>query len=53
VPEGTVPTVDEAIERLEHLRAHGPTATAFTFRARFEPAADGPRLGDERDACPA
>ncbi len=53
VPEGTVPTVEEAIERLEHLRAHGPTSTAFTFRQRFEPGAPAPRLGDERDACPA
>lgn len=38
IPEGTVPTVDEAVARLDHLRAQGPTPTAFTFRHRFEPA---------------
>ena len=36
VPAGTVPTVADAMERLHHLRAHGPTAEAFTFRERFE-----------------
>lgn len=39
IDEGTIPTVDEAIERLEHLRAHGPTPRAFTFRQRFAPDA--------------
>ena len=42
IAEGTIPTVDDAIARLDHLRAHGPTPTAFTFRHRFAP-----------DACPA
>ncbi|MVM36013.1 DUF3291 domain-containing protein [Spirosoma sp. HMF4905] len=32
VPTGHVPTVEEAKERLEHLNAHGPGPTAFTFR---------------------
>ena len=41
IPEGTVPTVEEAIARLEHLRAHGPTPTAFTFVRRFEPQCQG------------
>ena len=35
VPAGTIPTVEEAIARLHHLRAHGPTAEAFTFRTRM------------------
>jgi Domain of unknown function (DUF3291) len=54
IPEGTIPTVEESIARLEHLRAHGPTPTAFTFRHRFEPdgGADA-RLGSERDTCTA
>jgi hypothetical protein len=34
-PAGRLPTVDEAKARLEHLRAHGPTAQAFTFREFF------------------
>ena len=33
-----LPTVADAAERLTHLRQHGPTPTAFTFRERF-PAA--------------
>ena len=37
IPEGTIPTVDNAIARLAHLRAHGPSPMAFTFRHRFEP----------------
>jgi hypothetical protein len=39
VEDGHRPTVAEALERLEHLRAHGPTDHAFTFR-------------DARDRCP-
>jgi hypothetical protein len=35
VPAGHVPTVGEAEERLEHLREHGPTPQAFTFKQRF------------------
>jgi hypothetical protein len=32
IDEGTIPSVADALERLEHLRAHGPSGTAFTFR---------------------
>ena len=32
VPVGHRPTPAEALDRLAHLRRHGPTATAFTFR---------------------
>ncbi len=53
IPEGTIPTVEEALERLAHLRAHGPTPTAFTFRHRFEPGGDGAEVGTDRDTCPA
>ena len=53
IPEGTIPTVENAIERLEHLRAHGPTPTAFTFRQRFEPGDDVMQQGNDRDVCPA
>jgi hypothetical protein len=53
IPEGTIPTVEDAIARLEHLRVHGPTPRAFTFRHRFEPGDDDVRLGGERDICPA
>jgi hypothetical protein len=43
VPAGHRPTVIEAMERLDHLRAHGPTAEAFTFRNPF-PAPVLPRV---------
>ncbi|MFL5895165.1 MAG: DUF3291 domain-containing protein [Thermoleophilaceae bacterium] len=41
VEAGTVPTLDEAKARLDHLDAHGPTPYAFTFKRPFaaEPAA--------------
>jgi heme-degrading monooxygenase HmoA len=35
VPAGSLPTLEEARERLEYLWAHGPTARAFTFRHLF------------------
>jgi Domain of unknown function (DUF3291) len=44
IPAGHIPTVTEAITRLDHLRAHGPTPEAFTFKQRFPPpgTAGGP-----------
>jgi hypothetical protein len=35
IPAGHVPTVAEALERLQHLGAHGPVPYAFTFRMPF------------------
>ena len=35
VPEGHVPTVTEAQEKLEYLTRHGSTAEAFTFSKPF------------------
>jgi hypothetical protein len=40
VPAGHTPTVAEALARLEHLRANGPTPHAFTFREKY-PAPGG------------
>jgi uncharacterized protein DUF3291 len=37
VPAGRIPTVEEALARLEHLRRHGPGATAFSFSQRYPP----------------
>lgn len=53
IPEGAVPTVAEGEERLRHLRVHGPTPHAFTFRNPF-PDTDGlaVRVDDDR-SCPA
>ena len=35
VAVGHIPTVEEAKARLEHLRRHGESATAFSFLRRF------------------
>jgi hypothetical protein len=37
VPEGHIPSVDEAEERLALLRRQGPGPLAFTFKKRFGP----------------
>jgi heme-degrading monooxygenase HmoA len=48
VPAGTTPGLEDAEERLAHLRAHGATPRAFTLR---EPApAPGVHLGRRGDA---
>jgi inactivated superfamily I helicase len=52
VAAGTLPTIDEALARLDHLRAAGPTPEAFTFRHPF-PHPGGPSVAaDDRNACP-
>lgn len=55
VPRGHRPSVEEAIARLDTLRANGPTAEAFTFRAAFAPP--GPAVanapGSFAAECPA
>jgi hypothetical protein len=43
IPAGHIPGLDEAKARLEHLRAHGPSPFAFTFRECF------PRPGEDRE----
>lgn len=37
VPVGLRPTIEDATARLEHLAEHGPSAHAFTLKARFGP----------------
>jgi hypothetical protein len=37
VPAGRQPSVEEAEERLDYLRRHGPTPRAFGFKSRFAP----------------
>ncbi|MGH9009982.1 MAG: DUF3291 domain-containing protein [Acidimicrobiia bacterium] len=52
IPAGTVPTVDEALARLDHLRTVDPSPEAFTFRQPF-PRPGGPTVAaDERNSCP-
>ena len=37
VPAGHNPTPAEGVERLEHLREHGPSPYAFSFRDNYDP----------------
>ena len=37
IPAGSIPTVAEALERLDRLATHGSGPEAFTFRKRFAP----------------
>jgi hypothetical protein len=56
IPRGHTPTVHEAEERVKHLRAHGPTAYAFTLRVHFpSPDSDDTDmlLSPEDWTCPA
>lgn len=38
VEDGHIPTLNEALERLEHLRNNGDTAYSFTFKTNFTAA---------------
>ncbi len=40
IPAGHIPTVTEALERLQHLKEHGPCPEAFTFRKSFPSPGD-------------
>jgi heme-degrading monooxygenase HmoA len=52
VPEGHIPAVAEAEDRLRTLDRLGPTSQAFTFRRHFpSPSAAG--VDDDRWLCPA
>lgn len=35
VPPGSIPTIEQAAERLDNLRKQGPTVRAFTFKQIF------------------
>jgi hypothetical protein len=38
VSAGSIPTIAEAVQRLAHLREHGPSPRAFNFREQFPPS---------------
>ncbi|MBM3670743.1 MAG: DUF3291 domain-containing protein [Actinobacteria bacterium] len=54
IPAGMLPDIEDAKRRLEHIRTHGPTPTAFAFRQSFPPDAkvDAVADVDDRRACP-
>jgi hypothetical protein len=50
IPAGEIPTVSDAFARLWMLERFGPTAHAFTFKARFPaPGLDGPPVDHQPD----
>jgi hypothetical protein len=51
IPAGHIPTVDEAMERLTLLRAHGPSPRAFTFREDYTPEDCTPEDSASEDAA--
>jgi hypothetical protein len=51
IPAGHIPTVAEAIERLEHFRRHGPTPFAFSFRQPFPPSVSASPIEPILDEC--
>jgi len=50
VAAGQLPSVGEALGKLEQLRTHGPTAAAFTFRNPFPAPGTKPTRPPEVDA---
>lgn len=50
VPVGHIPTVEEGMERIASLRAHGPSIEAFTFKQPFA-APDGTAPLPVLDEC--
>jgi hypothetical protein len=56
VPRGHRPSTEESEQRVQHLRRHGATPAAFTFRSPFPPPG-APAEADVRRAddffCPA
>lgn len=48
VPAGHIPTLTEARERLDLIRAEGPTEQAFDFRTRFPAPREETRPQDPR-----
>ncbi len=54
VPQGHIPAVKEAKERLEHLRVHGESAHAFSLKKPFPaPDASNAPLTQQPDFCQA
>jgi Domain of unknown function (DUF3291) len=54
IPQGHIPTVEEAKERLEYLRVHGESAYAFSLKKPFPaPGASIEKTASFPDECPA
>lgn len=55
IPKGHTPTIEEAIGRLEYLRAHGASERAFTFKKAYPPpdASDATDTSSLLAECPS
>jgi hypothetical protein len=52
IPAGTVPTPAGAVDKIDQLRAHGPTREAFTLTRPFPPPdTDVPALVPDDWTC--
>lgn len=53
IPVAHIPTIAEAFDRLQHLKEHGPSAKAFTFRTPFPPPGGDPSdvVGLDAEFC--
>jgi hypothetical protein len=54
LPAGELPSVEDAMARLDRLAAEGPGPEAFTFKVHFPPPDAQPRaaLAGEQPPCP-
>lgn len=54
VPVGHTPSIEEAAQKLNTLREHGPTAEAFTFKKSFPAPSEAASVPTETwaDECP-
>jgi hypothetical protein len=52
IEAGAIPTVPEAVARLELLRGLGPTAEAFTFRQAFATPGEAPDRAEPASTLP-
>lgn len=46
IPAGEIPSPEEAKQRLDHLRTHGPTEYAFNFKTRFPQPSSPPVMAE-------
>lgn len=47
VPAGHIPSIEEAAQKLDLLREHGPTAEAFTFKKAFPVPSEVAKMATE------
>ena len=51
IPAGSIPMVEDAERRVAHLRQHGPSRFAFTFKQHYPESTAAEPARDDRDPC--